>query len=162
MELWDAYDAEFHRVEGWTLVRGEPVPEGLFHLVCDVLVRHTDGTYLLMQRDLRKRGGGLWEATAGGSALQGEDPLTCAARELREETGIVSEALTEVGRIVSRETHSLYVEFLCVTDWEKGGVTLQEGETINYRWVSREMLRSMRENELVTRRMQAFVTDLLQ
>lgn len=161
MELWDAYDAEFHRVEGRTLVRGEPVPEGLFHLVCDVLVRHTDGTYLLMQRDLRKRGGGLWEATAGGSALQGEDPLTCAVRELREETGIVSEALTEVGRIVSRETRSLYVEFLCVTDWDKGAVTLQEGETIDYKWVSREVLRGMKENELVTRRMQAFVTELL-
>ena len=110
----------------------------------------------------RKRGGGLWEATAGGSALQGEDPLACAVRELREETGIVSEALTEVGRIVSWETRSLYVEFLCVTDRDKGAVTLQEGETINYKWVSREILRSMRENELVTRRMQAFVTDLLQ
>lgn len=48
MELWDAYDENFRRVEGRTLVRGEPVPEGLFHLVCDVLVRHTDGTYLLM------------------------------------------------------------------------------------------------------------------
>lgn len=160
MELWDAYDAEFHRVEGRVLVRGEPVPEGLFHLVCDVLVRHTDGTYLLMQRDLRKRGGGLWEATAGGSALQGEDPLACAVRELREETGIISEALTEVGRIVNPETHSLYVEFLCVTDWDKDAVTLQEGETINYKWISQEMLRDMGENELVTRRMQAFVEEL--
>lgn len=160
MELWDTYNAEFHRVEGRTLVRGEPIPEGLFHLVCDVLVRHTDGTYLLMQRDLCKRGGGLWEATAGGSALQGEDPLACAVRELREETGIVSEALTELGRIVSRETHSLYVEFLCVTDWDKDAITLQEGETINYKWVSREMLRDMEETELATRRIQTFVEDL--
>lgn len=160
MELWDAYDEEFHRVEGRTLIRGEPVPEGLFHLVCDVLVRHTDGTYLLMQRDLHKRGGGLWEATAGGSALQGEDPLACAVRELREETGIVSESLTEVGRVVSPETRSLYVEFLCITDWDKDAITLQEGETISYKWVSPEILRGMRETELATRRMQTFVAEL--
>ena len=88
MELWDAYDADFHRIEGKTLIRGEPVPEGIFHLVCDVLVKHTDGTFLLMQRAPGKHFGGMWEATAGGSALAGETPLECASRELREETGM--------------------------------------------------------------------------
>ena len=86
-EFWDACDANFNKIEGMTLVRGEPVPRGMLHLVCDVTVRHTDGTYLLMQRDPQKHYGGLWEATAGGSALQGETPLACAIRELREETG---------------------------------------------------------------------------
>ena len=79
MELWDAYDENFRRVEGVSLVRGEPIPAGAYHLVCDVLVRHTDGSYLLMRRDPRKHYGGLWEATAGGSALQGEAPLTAPA-----------------------------------------------------------------------------------
>ena len=160
MELWDAYDENFRRVEGKILVRGEPVPEGLFHLVCDVLVRHTDGTYLLMRRHPHKRGGGLWEATAGGSALQGEDPLKCAERELREETGIVSHTLTELGRLVSWETRSLYVEFLCVTDVDKEAITLQEGETVEYRWVAGETLRHMGPHELVTRRMQPFIPEL--
>lgn len=160
MELWDAYDENFRRVEGRTLVRGEPVPEGLFHLVCDVLVRHTDGTYLLMQRDLSKKGGGLWEASAGGSALRGEDPLKCAERELREETGIISHTLTELGRLVSRETRSLYVEFLCVTDGDKEAITLQKGETTGYRWVSGEILKHMGPHELVTRRMQPLVPEL--
>ena len=90
MELWDAYDKNFQKIPGKTLVRGELIPQGLYHLVCDVIVRHADGVYLLMQRDPRKPWGGMWEATAGGSALAGETPLECAARELREETGIVS------------------------------------------------------------------------
>ena len=80
MERWDAYDRNFRKVEGVTLIRGEPIPEGLCHLVCDVLVRHCDGTYLLMQRDRRKHYGGMWEATAGGSALQNETPMECAVR----------------------------------------------------------------------------------
>lgn len=160
MELWDAYDADFHRIEGKTLIRGEPVPEGLFHLVCDVLVKHTDGTFLLMQRASRKHFGGMWEATAGGSALAGETPLECASRELREETGILSSNLTEVGRVVSEERRSLYVEFLCVTDWEKDRVELQEGETSDFRWVSREELLHMHEDELVTKRMQQVLDEL--
>ena len=85
MELWDAYDGEFRRIQGVSLVRGEPIPAGIYHLVCEVLVRHTDGSYLLMRRDPRKHHGGLWESTAGGSALQGEAPLDCARRELRTE-----------------------------------------------------------------------------
>ena len=158
MELWDAYDGEFRRMEGVSLVRGEPIPEGVYHLVCDVLVRHTDGSYLLMRRDPRKHYGGLWEATAGGSALQGEAPLDCARRELREETGIRAEELQELGRVRSADTH--YVEFLCETDWPKDRVTLQEGETVAYRWVSREELIAMRKEELVTKRMQGFLTEL--
>lgn len=160
MELWDAYNADFHRIEGGQLVRGELIPEGQYHLVCDVIVRHTDGTYLLMQRDPRKHYGGLWEATAGGSALAGETPLECAARELREETGIACGDLAEVGTVVSGETRAIYVEYLCVTDWDKEVVTLQEGETVAFRWVSRDELLRMKKDELVTKRMQKFVEDL--
>ncbi len=160
MELWDAYDAEFNRIGGRTLIRGEPVPEGLCHLVCDVLVRHADGTYLLMKRDPRKVYGGLWEATAGGSALVGETPLECATRELREETGIAAANLAEVGRVADREAHAIYVEFLCVTDWDKGAITLQEGETVAFRWVGREELLGMKRDELLTERMQEFIGEL--
>ena len=157
MEHWDAYDGEFRRIRGVNLVRGEPIPAGVYHLVCEVLVRHTDGSYLLMQRDPRKHCGGLWEATAGGSALQGEAPLDCARRELREETGIRAEELQELGRVRSADTH--YVEFLCVTDWPKDGVTLLEGETVAYRWVSRTEFLSLRSGELVTKRMQGFLKE---
>lgn len=111
-----------------------------------------------MQRDPRKHFGGMWEATAGGSALLGENPLECAKRELTEETGVISTQLTEVGTIISKDT--IYVEFLCITDWNKNNITLQEGETVAYRWVSREVLLSMKKDELVTERMQKFISEL--
>ena len=88
MEYWDAYDKDLNKIDGITLVRGEPIPENVYHLVCETVVKHVDGTYLLMQRDFNKHLGGLWELTAGGSALSGETPLECAVRELMEETGI--------------------------------------------------------------------------
>lgn len=160
MELWDAYDAEFNKIKEKTLIRGEAIPEGLYHLVCEILVKHNDGRYLLMQRDLNKHYGGLWEATAGGSALIGESPLECALRELREETGIIATDLMEVGRVISKETQSIYVEFLCTTDWKKEEITLQEGETSNFKWVSRDELVNMKSDELVTKRMQNFIEEL--
>ena len=155
MEIWDAYDKDFRRIPHLSLIRGEPIPEGVFHLVCDVIVRHTDGSYLLMLRDKSKKHGGMWEATAGGSALQNESPLECAARELREETGIVPDSLTEVGRLRSHDT--FYVEYLCITSCGKDSITLQEGETIDYSWVSKSELLSMEKSELVTYRIQAFI-----
>ncbi len=136
MEKWDLYD-EKGRLSGRSVVRGEPIPKGFCHLVSDILVRHTDGEYLLMQRDFRKPNyGGCFEMSAGGSALMGEDALTCAKRELREETGIVCEDLLEIGRSMSH--HTIYVSFLCTTDWDKSAITLLEGETISFRWVTEE------------------------
>ena len=158
MEFWDAYNKHFEIIDDITLIRGETIPEGVYHLVSDIIVRHLDGSYLLMQRDKRKHFGGMWEATAGGSALKGEDALACAIRELQEETGIRSDDLTEVGRVVSNDT--IYVEFLCETDCNKDSIILQEGETSAYKWVSRDELLSMKNDELVTKRMQKFITEL--
>ena len=160
MELWDAYDEYFHKINGVSLIRGEPIPKGMFHLVCDIIVRHADGSYLLMQRDYAKHFGDMWEATAGGSALQNESPLECAFRELQEETGIIADHLTEVGRVRMDERAAFYAEFLCVTDCKKDSIVLQEGETIAYRWVSRDELVQMKEDALVTKRMQQFIEEL--
>ena len=158
MEIWDAYNKNSEIIEGVSLIRGEKIPEGIYHLVSDVIVRHTDGEYLLMQRDSQKHFGGMWEATAGGSALKGEDALACAIRELREETGIESENLSEVGRVISHDT--IYVEFLCITDCAKNSIILQEGETSAFKWVSKDELLSMKKEDLVTHRMQRFINEL--
>ncbi len=134
IEIWDGYltDGSTANVD---LLRGAPIPNGLYHLVCEILVRHTDGDYLVMQRDFSKPNfGGFFEATAGGSALKGEDKITCAKRELFEETGISAISLEEIGRCLSQDT--IYFQFLCVTDCEKEAISLQKGETISYKWLS--------------------------
>lgn len=59
LERWDAYDSYFNRIKNMVLVRGESIPDGFFHLVCEVIVKHMDGTYLLMKRALNKRFGDM-------------------------------------------------------------------------------------------------------
>ena len=138
MEIWDGY-----------LVRDEQIPEGLYHLVSEILVRHTDGDYLLMERDARKpNDGGRLESTAGGSALKGEDAASCARRELFEETGLSAGALEEIGRYTSHET--IYHSFLCVIDCDKSSVSLQEGETTAYKWISeKEFVAFVNSGEMI-------------
>ena len=159
MELWDAYDENFNKIEGMTLVRGEErsFPEGVYHLVCDVLVRHVDGTYLIMQRAPVKTYAGMWEATAGGSALKGETPFEGAVRELFEETGISSSDLTKVRREVSPAKHSVYFGYYHVTDCDKQSIKLQEGETSDFRWITKEEFLNLGEGELLTEWAKEFV-----
>lgn len=62
MELWDAYDERFNKTDGIVLVRGEQIPDKCFHLVSEIIVKHKDGSFLIMKRDKRKHLGGMWEA----------------------------------------------------------------------------------------------------
>ena len=153
-EIWDLYDKDFNRIDGVSLCRGEAIPAGRFHLVGNVLVRHADGTYLLMLRDRAKKHGGMWEASAGGSALQGETPLQCAMRELEEESGIVCRDLKDLGVTVSEKNRTIYAEYLCVFSGPKDSVRLQKGETTAYKWVSRDELLAMSLSELLSGRAQ--------
>ena len=160
VEIWDAYDRQFNKIENVILERGRAVPDGMYHLVCEIIVKHNDGTYLLMQRDFKKHLGGMWELTAGGSALKGETPIECAVRELREETGIVSCSLQELKRIIHDGHHSLYVEYLCITDWDKNAVILQAGETVDYKWVDKTALLEMGTDALASSRALEIVKEL--
>lgn len=136
MELWDAYKEDGTKA-GYNLVRGEVIPKGLFHLVSEIIVRHEDGMFLLMQRDLEKPNyPGLYEASAGGSALAGESPYDAAIRELKEETGIETTELEQIYKAMSRNT--IYYGYLCKTNCDKDSIKLQEGETISYLWLTKE------------------------
>lgn len=148
MELWDAYDGQGNRTGG-ELVRGQEIPEGCYHLVSEVVVRHEDGSFLLMQRSEDKEMfPGLFEAGAGGSALKGEGPYEAAVRELKEETGIEAGALKQIYFSQSRDT--LYYGYLCITGWDKKAVVLQEGETISYLWITaRDFLKFVESEKYV-------------
>ena len=76
MEIWELYDEQGNKTgETWERSRAYEIPEGRYHIVCDILVRHQDGKFLLTLRDSRKEMyPGCWEASAGGSALAGETP----------------------------------------------------------------------------------------
>ena len=117
MEIWDAYDRQGVKT-GKDLIRGEEIGEGLYHLVCEVVVRHRDGDYLLLQRDFGKEAyPGYEEIGAGGSALKGETPLQGAVRELREESGIEAGELEEIYRSVTGRSSPISALRASICSW---------------------------------------------
>ncbi len=140
-EIWDLYDRDGNRT-GETFERYfggyKDIPEGRYHLVVDLLVLHSDGTYLLTKRsDIKDVYPGYWEASAGGSAISGEEPLEAAKRELYEETGLTPDSLELVGVLFKDSSHSMYYSYLARVSCEKDSIVLQEGETTDYKWVDR-------------------------
>ena len=149
MERWDARYRD-GRLAGFELVRGEPVPDGIYHYVVEITLRHRDGSLLLMQRDISKQlFPGYYEASASGSVLQGETALQGAKRELAEETGIRSGEWQELGRSLAEAAGAIYINYLCLSDWPKQDIHLQPGETMNYRWVSQAEFLADYEDRLI-------------
>lgn len=95
MEFWDLYDSERNSTGG-RLSRGEAIPAGALHLVVHVCVFDGEGRLLIQQRQHDKAGWpGLWDLSAGGSALAGETSIQAAQRETMEELGLAVD-LTDV------------------------------------------------------------------
>ena len=152
MEIWDLYDEQGNKTgETWERSRAYEIPEGRYHIVCDILVRHQDGNFLLTLRDSQKEAyPGCWEASAGGSALAGETPEECARRELLEETGLQAEKLELIGITRKPATRSAVYAFIASVDCAKDFVRLQEGETVDYRWMEPSaFLRLIREEPVL-------------
>ncbi|MDD7430046.1 MAG: NUDIX domain-containing protein [Oscillospiraceae bacterium] len=88
MELWDVYDE--NRVKtGRTIIRGEEMQQGDYHMVVHVCIFGSDGKMLIQQRQPFKKGwSGKWDVTVGGSAVSGDTSRTAAVREVKEEIGL--------------------------------------------------------------------------
>ena len=152
MEIWDLYDEQGQKTgETWERSRAKEIPEGRYHIVCDILIRHQDGTFLLTLRDPNKDVyPGCLEASAGGSALSGETPEQAAKREMSEETGLSAEKLELIGITRKPQSHSVIYAYLAVVACEKDSVRLQPGETVGYQWVDPQVfLRMIREEPVL-------------
>ena len=82
MEMWDLYTFD-RKKTGLVLERGQPVPQGLYHLSVSVWIVDAQGRVLLSQRHPAKNYPLCWEGT-GGCAQAGENSLDAAVRDVKE------------------------------------------------------------------------------
>ena len=89
------------RVESVTLPNGTVVDLELMHHIGAAAVVAADdrGRVVLIRQYRHAAGGFLWELPAGILASPDEAPEACAARELREEAGLVAARLRRLGAI---------------------------------------------------------------
>jgi len=126
-ELWDVYD-ENRNLTGRLHRRGCPLNAGDYHLVVHVWMCNNQGKFLLTKRSPNKGFPNLWETT-GGSALAGDDSLSAALREVKEETGIALDP--QKGKCILSTKHSDYFRDVWVfcQNVSLDQVILQPGET---------------------------------
>lgn len=166
MELWDLYN-EKRELTGKTHIRGEKVPHGFYHLVVHVWIRNSKGEYLISQRSADRPTFPLMWECVGGSAVAGEDSLTAALREAKEEVGIDLSAdcgkirYSVVGRIVNG------VKFTDIVDvWVfeyNGDIDLTNATTAEVaqtKWLSREDIRTLFEEKKLVHTLDYFFTEI--
>ena len=146
-ELWDVYDAE-RRLTGRLHRRGDMLEGEDYHLVVHAWVRRSDGRFLLTRRAANKGWPNMWECT-GGSAVAGDDSLTAALRELREETGLAIPP--ERGSVVYsyRKDHYFCDVWLFQYDFRPEEIRLLENETCGAMCATADEILQMRREGLL-------------
>lgn len=138
MELLDIYDENGNKT-GRVHTRGEPMGPGEYHMgAIIVVVNHKKELLCTLRSREKSFYPGMWENTGGG-LLAGEDSLTAAARELKEETGICAEPeeLVYLYKVKVTEPDGAGVintVYGLRRDMDAKAVVLQPGETADARW----------------------------
>lgn len=137
-EFWDVYDKDKNKL-GKISKRGDPLGDDEFHLVINAWIKNNENKFLITQRVPNKPHPLMWECT-GGSAVCGEDSLTAAIREAKEETGI---DLTNEQRKFIGSKNRYYKSLQDILDvWifkytgSNDNVKIQEEEVNDYKWAS--------------------------
>ena len=141
MELWDLYN-ENRELTGRTHIRGEEIPEGFYHLVVHVWIKNSNGEYLISQRSANRPTFPLMWECVGGSVLAGEDSLTGAIREAKEEVGI--DLLPESGRllftrvrsVINRKRYSDIVDVWLFHYDENAAAPISTDEVAQSKWMT--------------------------
>ncbi|MDD3058540.1 MAG: NUDIX domain-containing protein, partial [Sphaerochaeta sp.] len=143
-EYWDLYDTNRQPL-GRTHLRGLPLDKDTYHVVVSVWTVNQDNKLLVTLRSAEKDlYPNLWENTSG-SVVSGETSREAALRELREETGIEAreDELQFLG--TARKLASFVDIYLVRKYFDSETITLQEGETTAYRWVTLAQLEQMNQ-----------------
>ncbi len=144
MELWDLY-TKGRRLTGETHIRGEKLPPERYHLVVHVWLRNSRGEWLISQRAASRPAFPLkWECV-GGSVTAGEDSLTGAIREAKEEVGadLTAEMGRCVGTAVREHFQDIKDDWLFLYDGEIDLANATTDEVAQIRWMTVPEIRAL-------------------
>lgn len=142
-EIWDVYDVHRRRT-GKTIVRQQAWGFEKYHLIVHVCLFNPAGQMLIQKRAHQKQAwADLWDVSAGGSALAGEDSYQAAEREVMEELGLPLN-LRNIRPHLSINYERGFDDFYTVIrDLDLHRLILQPSEVSGIRWATLEEVRQM-------------------
>jgi len=145
-EFWDILD-ENGNVTGRIHERGKPMNKGEYHLEVNVWIENDKGEYLISKRSPNKTFPNMWECT-GGNAVAGDDSLTTALKEVKEELGITLKP--QNGQMIQHrllcsdvDCRGLIDVWLFRQNANTSTIILNSDETCDAMWASRDEINRM-------------------
>ena len=144
-ELRDLYDKDGNKTD-MTYHKGDTIPDGYYPMVVMVVIRNSDGKFLMQKRVPSK--GGDWGVT-GGHPKSGESPIEGIITEVKEELGLDFSNEEFIEYNSGCDGKDCYKMYFVNKDIDIDEITIQEEELSEVRWFSMDELKHMVEiNEL--------------
>lgn len=142
-ELWDIYDRD-RVLTGKTHVRGNQLGKNEYHLVVHVCIFNSKNELLIQQRQSWKNGWpDMWDVSAAGSALAGENSSMAAERETMEELGYELDLTGERPYFTFSFDYGFDDFYLVKRNIDLDRLTLQQEEVRAAKWAGKEEVLQM-------------------
>ena len=143
MEYIDLYD--MHRIPtGKTILRGSPVPEGMYRVVVHICIFNSKGEMLIQQRQsTKKHFPDMWDISVGGQVSSGETSELAAQREIYEELGLDID-MSDMRPLASMSFNEGYDDvYAVISDVQLSQLILQKEEVKAADWADKDKIFAM-------------------
>lgn len=153
-ELRDLYDINSNKTDK-TYHKGDAIPDGYYPMVVMVVIRNSNGEFLMQKRVESK--GGDWGVT-GGHPKSGETPIEGIITEVKEELGLDFSKENLILYDFGCDGKDCYKMYFVTKDIDIDDITIQKEELSEVRWFSMDELKRMVEtHELNDDQIECFV-----
>ena len=145
MELWDILD-ESGKKTGRIVTQGTPLKQGEYRLIIDAWIINKNDEFLISKRIPTKQPEpNKWNPVCG-SAISGEESISAALREVKEELGIILDANN--GKLIKRFKvwNGIVDVWLFRQEVDIDRVVLQKEETDDVMWATSKVVKQIIDN----------------
>ena len=164
-EMWDVLDEHGNKT-GRLHERGKPMKAGDYHLVVSIWIVNSNGEFLISKRAPNAdKWPNMWHIT-GGSAVTGDDSLSAALRETKEELDIDLDP--ENGQLFKqyREEDFTGKDGFFVDVWlfrqeaDISYIVFQPGEISDAMWASKHQIIKMKDEGVFVSQFYPYIDEL--
>ena len=138
-ELRDLYDKNSNKTNK-TYRKGDSIPEGYYPMVVMVVIRNSNGEFL-MQKSVETKGED-WGVT-GGHPKSGETPIEGIITEVKEELGLDFSNENFILYDFGCDGKDCYKMYFVNKDIDLNNITIQKEELTEVKWFSMDELKHM-------------------